>query len=53
MWLVEREWLSDGRVMQRTNDGRPDVEAEWKQIGRWSDIDAERAAIARQGWELD
>jgi len=52
-WLVEREWLSNGRVMQRTNDGRPDVEDEWKQIGRWSDLDSERAKLAREGWELD
>ena len=52
-WLVEREWRTDGRVMQRTNEGRPDVEDEWKQIGRWSDLERERAAIARGGWELD
>jgi len=25
-WLVEREWLSDCRVMRRANDGRPDVD---------------------------
>lgn len=52
-YLVEREWRSDGRVMQRMNEGRPDVEDEWKQLGRWSDLDAERAKIAREGWELD
>jgi len=22
-WLVEREWLDDGRVMQRINEGKP------------------------------
>jgi hypothetical protein len=52
-WLVEREWLSDGRVLHRVNEGRADVEDEWKQIGRWSDLDAERATLAREGWELD
>ena len=53
IYLIEREWLSDGRVMQRTNDGRPDVEDEWKQIGRWTELDGERANLARQGWEVD
>ena len=53
MYLVEREWLSDGRVMQRTNEGRPDIEDEWKQIRHWSDLEAERANTARAGWESD
>ncbi len=52
MWLVERRWLQDGRVLQRINRGVADLEDEWKQIGRWSDLDAERAAIARDRWEL-
>ncbi len=51
-WLVEREYASDGRIRQRVNEGRPDVEDEWKEIGRWSDLDAERATLARDGWEL-
>jgi hypothetical protein len=52
-YLVEREWRSDGRVMQRVNEGRADLEDDWKAIGRWRDLDAERRAVASQGWALD
>ena len=52
-WLVEREWLSDGRVMQRINEGRPVVENEWSETGRWSDLDIERARLGSEGWQLD
>lgn len=51
--LVEREWLPDGRVMQRVNPGEPVVENDWKEIGRWRDLATERAALAEQGWEID
>ena len=53
MLLFQREWLADGRLLQQVNNGRPDVEDEWKEIGRWSDLERERAALARAGWELD
>jgi hypothetical protein len=52
-YLMEREWLADGRVMQRINEGLPDAFHEWKQIGRWRDLDAERAALRSQGWEIE
>lgn len=52
-WLVEREYASDGRILQRVNEGRPDVEDEWQEIGRWSDLDAERATLAAAGWMFD
>jgi hypothetical protein len=52
-YLMEREWLPDGRVMQRINEGTPEAEREWKQIGRWLDLEKERAALAQQGWEID
>lgn len=52
-WLVEREWRADHRVMQRVNPGSPEPDADWKQIGRWIDLDKERAALAEQGWEID
>ncbi len=52
-WLVEREWLADGRVMQRVNAGVPDKEDDWREIGRWRDLDLERNAAAAQGWEID
>ena len=52
-YLMEREWLPDGRVMQRINDGVPETEREWKAIGTWRDLDSERRALAAQGWEID
>lgn len=52
-WLVEREWLADGRVMQRVNEGVADKEDAWREIGRWRDLDLERDAVAAQGWEID
>ena len=52
-YLMEREWLSDGRVMQRINDGTPVSEREWKPIGTWRDLEDERRALAAQGWEID
>lgn len=52
-WLVEREWLSDHRVMQRINEGRPLLENEWNEAARWSDLDDERARLRDEGWEID
>jgi hypothetical protein len=52
-YLMEREWLSDHRVMQRTNEGTPEASRDWKQIGRWLDIGKERVAVTAQGWVID
>ena len=52
-YLVEREWRDDGRVMQRVNPGEPITEDDWRDVGRWTDADAERASCRRAGWELD
>ena len=52
-WLVEREWLADGRVMQRINEGKPMLENDWRETGRWSDLDAERELLRAEGWEID
>lgn len=51
-WLVEREWLADGRVMQRVNEGRPVVESEWREIARWRDLDSERKRARDEGWKV-
>ena len=52
-WLMEREWLADGRVMQRINEGKPVLESEWREARRWSDLDAERERLRAEGWEID
>ena len=52
-YLMEREWLPDGRVMQRINEGTPEADRDWKPIGTWRDLDSERRALAVQGWVID
>ncbi len=52
-WLVERELTSDGRVHERVNEGTPEPTRRWREIGRWTDIAAERARLSSEGWELD
>ena len=39
--------------MQRINQGRPVLENEWREAGRWSDLDAERERLRAEGWETD
>ena len=52
-YLMEREWRSDGRVVQRVNAGEPIKEDDWREIARWTDLDRERVASRQEGWELD
>lgn len=52
-WLVEREWLSDGRVMQRINEGTPVTEDDWREVARWTDVAAERERLRAERWEID
>lgn len=52
-WLVELELTSDGKIQQRINEGTPEPRSSWKTVGRWSDIEAERARLAAAGWEID
>jgi hypothetical protein len=52
-WLVEREWLSDGRVMERINEGKPLLENDWREVARWSDLDDEGARARSAAWEID
>ena len=52
-YLVEREWHSDGRVMQRVNAGVPVKEDEWHEVGRWGDLATERRGAQSDGWDID
>ncbi len=52
-YLMERQWLDNGDVMQRVNEGTPDSERAWTKIGRWRDLAKERAAMTAQGWEIE
>jgi len=52
-WLVERELTVDGRIHQRVNEGTPEPTRSWKVIGRWTELDAERARLVAEGWEVE
>ena len=48
-WLVELEFTWDRKILQRVNEGTPEATRNWKDIGRWSDLDAERKRLAAEG----
>jgi hypothetical protein len=52
-YLVTRAYLSDGTIRQRINPGRPDDDAiDWKRVGRYEDLGAERERLRRGGWDI-
>ena len=51
--LVERELRDDQRVMQRINPGTPIDETPWTEIGRYKDLEKERARLRADGWEIE
>ena len=52
-WLVEVELTSDGKIHQRVNDGTPEATRPWAAVGKWTDIELERARLAAEGWQFD
>lgn len=51
--LVVRELRADNRVMQRINPGTPADDMPWTEIGKYKDLDKERARLAADGWEIE
>ncbi len=51
-YLLTRLLLSDGRVLQQMNPGLPDLENDWQEVGRYSDLGAELAGLRRTGWAV-
>ena len=51
--LVVRELRSDQRVMQRINPGTPVDDTPWTEIGRYKDLEKERARLKLDGWEIE
>lgn len=51
--LVVRELRTDQRVMQRINPGTPVDDTPWTEIGRYKDLDTERARLHADGWEIE
>jgi hypothetical protein len=51
--LVVRELRADQRVMQRINPGTPVDDTPWTEIGRYKDLEKERARLRADGWEIE
>jgi hypothetical protein len=51
--LVVRELRADQRVMQRINPGTPVDDTPWTEIGRYKDLEKERARLHADGWEIE
>lgn len=51
--LVVRELRDDNRVMQRINPGTPIDETPWTEIGRYKDLEKERARLRADGWDIE
>lgn len=51
--FVVRELRADNRVMQRINPGTPIDDKPWTQIGRFKDLEKERARLHADGWQIE
>lgn len=51
-YLETRVFLADGRVMEQVNTGIPDLENDWREVGRFKDLNASLRQLRRDGWEI-
>jgi hypothetical protein len=49
-YLLTRLYLADGTILEQTNPGLPDVENDWKSVGREADLSTVAARLRQQGW---
>lgn len=49
-YLLTRLYLADGTILEQTNRGLPDVENDWKAVGRESDLATVATRLRQQGW---
>jgi hypothetical protein len=49
-YLPTRLYLADGTILEQTNPGLPDLENDWKTVGREADLAAAGARLRREGW---
>lgn len=52
-YLETRLFLADGRVMEQVNPGVPDLENDWREVGRFTDLRSALRDLRRQGWAID
>lgn len=51
-YLLTRVFLSDGRVMQQTNRGLPDLENAWREVGHFTDLQMALGELEQEGWTI-
>lgn len=52
-YLQTRLYLADGRVMEQVNVGVPDLENEWREVARFTDLRSALDDLRRQGgWDI-
>jgi len=49
-YLLTRLYLADGTILEQTNPGLPDLENDWKPVGRESDMANLAARLRQEGW---
>lgn len=50
--LETRVFLADGRIMEQVNTGVPDLENDWREVGRYRDLRATLRGLRREGWGI-
>lgn len=51
-YLETRVFLADGRIMEQVNTGVPDLENDWREVGRYRDLPATLRQLRREGWDI-
>lgn len=51
-YLETRVFLADGRIMEQVNTGVPDLENDWREVGRYKDLRAALRQLRRDGWDI-
>jgi len=49
-YLLTRLYLADGTILEQTNPGLPDLENDWRTVGRESDLASAAARLRHEGW---
>lgn len=48
--LRTRILLRDGRMLEQHNHGLPESGEEWREVGRFEDLDATLRTLRKEGW---
>lgn len=51
-YLETRLFLGDGRIMEQVNPGVPDLDDDWREVGRFTDLRSALSDLRRQGWTI-